>query len=1410
MQPEKAKPTASFPMWAFTAALCFTIAVFIGLGAHTWNSYQATKALQGRDLRILHLCGIVTHLDEVLTMSARMAATTGKPRWEERYRDFEPQLAKDIEDLTKLAPELREYEGAAQTDAANQRLVEMEYSAFDLIRDGKRDEAEVLLFSEEYETQKRIYADGMKKALTSVRSRTIEALRSQGRRTAWAVGGVISALAVLIPAWLGAFGIMRRHLAERKRAEQELRKAHDELEIRVQQRTADLRATNESLQCEITERRQAEQRLRESEERYRTLFEQAPDSVVVVNSEDGTLVEFNDKAYENLGFSRDEFEKLAIRDLEVAESAEEVTAHIKKILENGGDVFETKHRAKSGEIRDVLVNCRVITARGKTIFQSIWSDITERKRAETALRENEEKYRTLLENLPQKIFYKNTESVYVSCNANYAEDLGITPEEIVGKTDFEFYPKELAEKYRADDRRVIDSGRAEEIEERYVQRGEQRRIQTVKTPIEDDSGKVVGILGIFWDITERKQAEEALRRSEHALAKAEEIAHLGSWELDLCTHKETWSDETYRLLGLDPQQTKTTRDTFLSWVHADDRESVLLAIGDALAGKKQYDTEFRIIRSDEKERVLRSQGEVIRDESGRPVRMVGVAQDITERKQAEEALRDSSTALTKMVEEQNVLLEHTRDFVYRHDTNGVFNYLSPAVEQVTGYSVEEWWKHYTTYMTDSPINEKVIEYTEETLRTGKERPPYLVEIAHKDGHPVMLEVGERPYFEEGKVAGIVGVARDITERHRAEVALRESEQRLEAILDNSTAVIYMKDLTGRYIVVNRRFEEISKGLRQRIIGRTDRDVFPQEVADVLCANDERVLRVGVPMEFEEALPEEGGIHTFISLKFPLCDANGRPYAVCGISTDITERKRAAEELEKAKEAAEAANRAKSVFLANVSHEIRTPLTAMLGAAELLATDSADPERHSHRSDMIIRNGRHLLTLIDDLLDLSQAEAGKLEVECVPAALSEIIADIQAVTEPLHRQSAVDFRFRYETPVPTLILTDPTRLKQAVINLVSNALKFTETGYVWVRIAANRDGPEPRLSIAVEDTGVGISAADTERIFETFTRIAQVSTDLPEGLGLGLPLARYIAGQLGGSIEVSAKEHRGSTFTLRVATGPLDDTIWITPEEISITPKPLSLLGTAWEDQRLDGNVLLADDFPDTRELIEEVLRDRGATVTAVDNGEAAVDAALAQPFDLILMDMRMPRMDGLAATAELRRRGCLTPIIALTASATECERQRILDAGCDDLWAKPMTLGHLVSEVASYLRTSPDGGGPDRDDRCAVTVDNARLAAARAEFIQNLPERLMAIQASVQSRDIGRAREALHQLVGIGGIHGLMPVSHEAARLLRLAKSGTLADHPDELQPLSELVRCAVESLTGQDTAAPGPTAPAS
>ncbi|MEK7757183.1 MAG: PAS domain-containing protein, partial [Planctomycetota bacterium] len=395
---------------------------------------------------------------------------------------------------------------------------------------------------------------------------------------------------------------------------------------------------------------------------------------------------------------------------------------------------------------------------------------------------------------------------------------------------------------------------------------------------------------------------------------------------------------------------------------------------------------------------------------------------------------------------------------------------------------------------------------------------------------------------QGRTAELVRVnqdlSREIGERKLAEEQRRISEERLQQVLDCTTAVIYVKDTECRYLLINRRFEELFHISREEIPGKSDYDMFPKEVADAFRVNDRQVLASGRAVEFEERVPHDEEMHTYISLKFPLFDPAGRPTAVCGISTDITERKKteallrdhtaaleaANQALALAREAAEAANRTKGRFLANISHEIRTPIMAMLGAAELLQSD--EPGRAVRNDsyaptlkgvgataecgDMILRNGRHLLSLVDELLDLSRLEAGKLEIRPHDCSLVEILADVEAITEPLRRHKSIDYRIVYETQVPEHIHTDCTRLTQTVINLLSNALKFTEKGYVRLRVRVDRDAPEPRLTIAVEDSGIGIRPEDRERIFDSFTQVEPISSGATAGVGLGLPIAKWIA------------------------------------------------------------------------------------------------------------------------------------------------------------------------------------------------------------------------------------------------------------------------------------------------------------
>ncbi len=403
----------------------------------------------------------------------------------------------------------------------------------------------------------------------------------------------------------------------------------------------------------------------------------------------------------------------------------------------------------------------------------------------------------------------------------------------------------------------------------------------------------------------------------------------------------------------------------------------------------------------------------------------------------------------------------------------------------------------------------------------------------------------------------------------------------------------------------------------------------------------------------------------------------------------------------AREKALEATRLKSEFLANMSHEIRTPMTAILGFAdELESTISMrsgdDPARVALQT--IRRNGDHLLALINGILDLSKIEAGKLEVTRMRVSPLELVAEVVQLFSQRARDKRLALLARCEGPVPETILSDAVRLRQIAINLVGNAIKFTHEGSVSlvVRLAAPQPPSGPLLEISIEDTGPGIEAEQQRIVFEPFTQVQSASTREFSGTGLGLSLSRRLARLLGGDVTVESAPGRGSRFRVRVAAGPLEGVRSCGPDELAAllgapTPVPAQLPAT------LRGRVLVAEDGPDNQRLLRAILTRAGLDVDVVGNGALAFERALAaselgEPFDVVLMDMAMPIMDGYEATRRLRARGYTGAIVALTAHAMSGDRERCLEAGCDDYATKPVVRADLLERLASQL----DKGARDR------------------------------------------------------------------------------------------------------------------
>ncbi len=1127
--------------------------------------------------------------------------------------------------------------------------------------------------------------------------------------------------------------------------------------------------------------------------RYYAYFARAPLAAMVVDAA-GRYVEVNPAACRLTGYEEAELLAMSVADLVAEGSQDAGRQHVARVKEWGHATGEFALIRKDGSRR--WITCDAIKISDDR-FLAFKQDITDRKLADDALRHSEERYRSLVELSPDAIFINRRNRV-VLVNPAAIELFGAkSAQELLGRSPYELFAPEYHPIMRERIRGLLEGRVAPLVTGKIVRLdGTFRFAEITAAPLLDADGQAIQV--ILRDITEREKAEESLRESEERLRLALEGAKGGVWDWDLTSGEAWWSSEMYALFGVVPG-TRMRLGNTLKVVHPDDRERLQCVVEESIARHATYRCEFRICHPTRGERWMVSLGHTRHNEWGAPARMTGITLDITDRKQAEEALTVEATR-------RQILIEGSRDGIVVLDQQGKVFEANRQFAEMLGYTSDEVRQlHVWDWDRDWP-RERVLE----AIRAlGPDGARFETRHWRKDGSSFDVELSNSVAELWGQKL-VFCICHDITERKQAEESLAESNRFNQQVIASAQEgiIVYGPDL--RYQVWNPYMERLTGLTASEVLGRHPLEVFPFLRGTPVIANLEKCLQGGSvgTLEFPYSVPRSGCTGWAVDTQASLRNAKGEIIGVIAIIRDITERKRTEEDLRLAKNSAEAANRAKSEFLANMSHELRTPMTAITGFSDILmmSPEFSPVEQHEFLEG-IQRNSQALLRLIDDILDLSQIEAGRMPVEKADCPLQDLIDDVFAAVQTQANVKELSLDVDYRLPVPTTIHTDRARLRQILLNLVGNAVKFTESGgiCITVRCPSEKDGTG-RIEFAVSDTGIGIPQDKIKDVFQPFVQLDGSLTRRYGGTGLGLGISQRLAKALGGDIEVSSQLGQGSTFTLTIDAGSLKS--FRTAESPPVKKEQSGRASTS-RDSALHGRVLFAEDFSDAQHLIRFHLNGMGMEVDMADNGRVACEMVVqakaeGRPYDLVLMDIQMPVMDGYEATRWLRDYGWTGPIVALTAFAMVGDREKCLAAGCDDYITKPVTPHALQDIVTRYMFASGSAAVDQSCDAASSSPASTRvleregadstLDQLKSQFIRGLSARSSMLEQAWRSGDRESLARTAHPLKGTAGAYGLKDIACVARAVESLA-SGQC--ELSELQTaVIELVRLCREAST--------------
>jgi PAS domain S-box-containing protein len=821
---------------------------------------------------------------------------------------------------------------------------------------------------------------------------------------------------------------------------------------------------------------------------------------------------------------------------------------------------------------------------------------------------------------------------------------------------------------------------------------------------------------------------------------------------------------------LTPDDVQADGTRMFERMHPDDLPQINTAVRTSAVNLSLFHEQYRL-RFDNGEVTWvegRAQPERLEDGS---ILWHGFITDITRQKKMEEAIRQRETLFRKMADASPV-------FTWMMGADGQMEYLNKTLLSFAARDLKDMlgtgWRLIVHPDDAGPAYAKLMD-----CMAARAPFEFTLRNLRADGLFRTVQHWASPWFhDDGSLGGYIGSGIDITDQKLAQDEVVRMRDQLDSILTSLPEVVFSvsMDLQNCYFMGS---------AAEAVYGRPASEFIadPKLWVNVIHSND--VYKLESAMEdlrtygrscLEYRIIRPDGTHAWVSATSRVIrDSTGYPLRIDGIVADITSRIKAEADLRKARDAAEAASRHKSEFLASMSHEIRTPMTAIVGYAHLLTSGRTTPEDRTLWNVNIKQNSDYLLNLVNDILDLSKIEAGQIDLhpqQINPWALTQEIVSLMG-PRAMEKMLALDVSRFGDTPRE--VIADGTRLRQILVNLVTNAIKFTDKGNIGIEMSSEKVPGTDRTALVfvISDTGMGIDPDKVDRLFKPFSRIADNSPGaVRPGTGLGLVIAMKFARKMGGDITLESVPGQGSRFTVKIDAGPTAALDFL-PDTHETLPVPQSPASSPIDNALSGVRVLVTDDNPDNLRIIQFILEQAGAIVDLAANGCEATEKILNRhvpsKIDIILMDMQMPVCDGYTATRILRGQGKTIPIIALTAFTMAGDKQKCLDAGCTSYLTKPVVPDALIKELLMHLdpaktaalsnTTPPRGTNPNT---CGMLA-NPRFAKLVEEYAQSLKETRKNILLHIADADHPALRVLAHKLKGSGTNYGFPEITRTAA-----------------------------------------------